>query len=71
MNKNIKNFILLIVGIIVGLVIAFSPVIITGTWYNVERTIGNLLIAEFVLRTSSIIVGLLVVYDTVKTFSRD
>jgi uncharacterized membrane protein len=70
MKKNVINLSFLIIGLIVGILIIFSPVIITGASYDVQRVMGNLLVAEFILRTSSLIIGLLVVYDAMKTFSK-
>lgn len=48
----------------------FSPVFITGSYYDVNRVMGNLLSAEMVVRTLAVVIGLLTMYDGVKTFSK-
>ncbi|WP_112180419.1 MULTISPECIES: hypothetical protein [Paraliobacillus] len=67
MKKNITNFSFLILSLIIGTLIIFAPVIITGQGYDIQRTLGGLLIAEFLMRTTAIIVGLLVIYHAIKT----
>lgn len=67
MKKNIINISFLILALIIGILIIFAPVIITGHGYNIEMSLGGLLTAEFVMRTVAIIVGLLVIYNAIKT----
>ncbi|MFL2098476.1 hypothetical protein ACEN4P_10390 [Marinilactibacillus psychrotolerans] len=68
MKKGASDILYLVIGFSIGILILISPVIITGTWYDIESTLGGLLIAEFLMRTSALIIGLLVIYDTVKSF---
>ncbi|GEQ32637.1 hypothetical protein [Marinilactibacillus psychrotolerans] len=68
MKKGASDIFYLVIGFSIGILILISPVIITGTWYDIESTLGGLLIAEFLMRTSALIIGLLVIYDTVKSF---
>lgn len=68
MKKVASDIFYLVIGFSIGILILISPVIITGTWYDIESTLGGLLIAEFLMRTSALIIGLLVIYDTVKSF---
>lgn len=68
MNK--KRMFLSIIEIIIGVVIIFAPTIITGKNYNVNETMGDLLVAEFVLRTLSFIIGLIIIYLSIKKFDK-
>ncbi|MBU5441108.1 hypothetical protein KQI79_03550 [Paenibacillus sp. MSJ-34] len=56
------------ISIIIGLIIALSPVIVTGSWYNTTTVMGNLLVAEFVIRTLAIVIGLSIIYNGVKHY---
>ncbi|NBD24140.1 hypothetical protein [Paenibacillus glycinis] len=58
----------LLCSLFIGVLIALSPVLVTGHWYNVNKTMGNLLIAEFIVRTLAIVFGLLVIFGGVKHF---
>ncbi|TDT58368.1 hypothetical protein [Fonticella tunisiensis] len=51
----------------IGVLIILSPIIITGRLYNENKIMGGLLISEFVMRTSCFMIGLLVIYDAIKT----
>ncbi len=66
MNKMDKSMIL-IGSIIIGFLCMLSPIIITGTVYDTNRVMGSLLTAEFVVRTLAIIIGLIIIYDGVKS----
>lgn len=68
MEKKKKKYIFLISSILIGLLIAFSPVIVTGSWYDIIHVMGDLLVAEFIIRTLAIITGLLTVYNGVVHF---
>ncbi len=63
-----KNNKFLLASILLGLLIMFSPVIITRQGYDVSSILGNLLIVELIVRTLALIIGLIVVYDGVKNF---
>lgn len=67
--KNI-SIVQLIINLILGVIIIFVPTIITGHGYNEEKTIGTLLIADYILRVVSLITGLLVISFTIKDFSK-
>ncbi|WML42047.1 hypothetical protein RCG19_10710 [Neobacillus sp. OS1-2] len=66
-NKNPKK-ILLIINLIVGILITVAPIIITGHVYDVTHVIGNLLVGEFVIRTVSLIIGLIIINEGIKTY---
>jgi hypothetical protein len=59
MKTNKSSF--LICSLIIGVFIAISPVVVTGHWYDITFVMGNLLVAEFIVRTIAIVVGLLVI----------
>lgn len=54
-----------IISCILGILIMLAPTIITGYPYN-ETLMGGYAIGDFVMRTVSLIVGLLVIYDAIK-----
>lgn len=45
-----------------------SPIIITGHQYDVSRVMGTLLVAEFIVRTLVMVIGLIIIYDGIKRF---
>ena len=45
-----------------------SPIFITGSLYNDNEVMGGLLSAELVVRTLSLVIGLIVIYDGFKSF---
>ncbi|VIR04120.1 Uncharacterised protein [Streptococcus pneumoniae] len=67
MNKS-NNVIYLTAGIIIGILICFIPNFITGRMYDEVEVMGPLLVGELLIRCISMIVGLFVIYDTVKNF---
>ncbi|RCX18051.1 hypothetical protein DFP94_1072 [Fontibacillus phaseoli] len=70
MNSSGK-ILVLITSIIIGILIMFSPVFITGSYYNVNQVMGSLLSAEMVTRTLAVVIGLIIMYDGVKTFFKN
>ncbi|MBO7749042.1 hypothetical protein I8J29_33265 [Paenibacillus sp. MWE-103] len=66
MNSN--KFAILVCSLVIGVFIALSPVIVTGHWYDITHVIGNLLVAEFIVRTIAIVIGLLVIFSGIKRF---
>lgn len=65
-----KGILILISSIIVGILIMLSPIIITGSTYNVTSVQGDLLVADFSIRVIVIIIGLIVIYDGIKNFCK-
>lgn len=65
-NKNPK--VLLIINLILGILIAVSPIIITGRLYDETQVMGNLLVGELVIRTVSLIIGLIIINEGIKTY---
>ncbi|HDR7947557.1 TPA: hypothetical protein QCY38_001153 [Bacillus toyonensis] len=57
MSKNVN----LLLQIVIGIIIMIAPILITGTMYDVTKTMGDLLVAELIIRTLSLIIGLLVI----------
>ncbi|GAB6448710.1 hypothetical protein bcgnr5390_51850 [Bacillus luti] len=66
MNKNMN----LLLQIVIGIIIMIAPVLITGTMYDVTKTMGDLLVAEFIIRTISLIIGLLVISKALYRYSQ-
>lgn len=46
-----------------------TPILITGTMYDVMKTMGDLLVAELIIRTLSLIIGLLVISKALYRYS--
>ncbi|MGH0680030.1 hypothetical protein ACQVPP_22875 [Bacillus luti] len=66
MNKNMN----LLLQIVIGIIIMIAPILITGTMYDVTKTMGDLLVAEFIIRTLSLIFGLLVISKALYRYSQ-
>ncbi|WP_460282951.1 hypothetical protein [Bacillus luti] len=66
MSKNMN----LLLQIVIGIIIMIAPILITGTMYDVTKTMGDLLVAEFIIRTISLIIGLLVISKAVYRYSQ-
>lgn len=47
-----------------------APIFITGTMYDVTTTMGDLLVAELIIRTLSLIIGLLVISKALHRYSQ-
>jgi len=57
-----------VASFIIGILIALTPTLIVGRLYNVAIVMGPLLVAEFLIRNISRIIGLLVIYDGFKNY---
>ncbi|MDA2340727.1 hypothetical protein PDN15_17330 [Bacillus cereus] len=66
MNKNIN----LLLQIIIGIIIMIAPILITGSMYDVTKSFGELLVAELIIRTLSLIIGLLVISTALHRYSQ-
>ncbi|GCF71455.1 MULTISPECIES: hypothetical protein [Bacillus] len=66
MSKNVN----LLLQIVIGIIIMIAPILITGTMYDVTKTMGDLLIAELIIRTLSLIIGLLVISKALYRYSQ-
>lgn len=66
MNKTGESIAFTAFSIFIGLLIALAPVIVTGHWYHTSMAMGNLLVAEFIVRTLAVVIGLLVIYNGIK-----
>ncbi|MGM2754052.1 hypothetical protein ACS2QP_21950 [Bacillus cereus group sp. Bce019] len=66
MNKNIN----LLLQIIIGIIIMIAPILITGSIYDVTKSFGELLVAELIIRTLSLIIGLLVISTALHCYSQ-
>ncbi|MRC15090.1 hypothetical protein GH866_05605 [Bacillus thuringiensis] len=66
MNKNIH----LLLQIIIGIIIMIAPILITGSIYDVTKSFGELLVAELIIRTLSLIIGLLVISTALHRYSQ-
>ncbi len=60
----------LLLQIIIGIIIIIAPILITGTMYDVTKTMGDLLVAELIIRTLSLIIGLLVISKALHRYSQ-
>ncbi|MFD5260891.1 hypothetical protein [Bacillus wiedmannii] len=66
MSKNVN----LLLQIVIGIIIMIAPILITGTMYDVTTTMGDLLVAELIIRTLSLIIGLLVISKALHRYSQ-
>ncbi|MGZ7147319.1 hypothetical protein [Bacillus sp. BC08] len=66
MSKNMN----LLLQIVIGIIIMIAPILITGTMYDVTKTMGDLLVAELIIRTLSLIIGLLVISKALHRYSQ-
>ncbi|AOY14507.1 hypothetical protein VKA11_23015 [Bacillus paranthracis] len=66
MSKNVN----LLFQIVIGIIIMIAPILITGTMYDVTKTMGDLLVAELIIRTLSLIIGLLVISKALHRYSQ-
>lgn len=63
-----QKVILLIITILLAIIVMLIPTIIIGQSYGETSYMGNLLIAELVMRITSFIVGVLIIYDGIKKY---
>lgn len=68
MKRNGQDYLFLLSTIIIGILICLSPNIVTGSPYDTSKVMGNLLVAEFTVRVLAIAIGLIIVYDGIKSF---
>lgn len=66
LSKNVN----LLLQILIGIIIMIAPILITGTMYDVTKTMGDLLVAELIIRTLSLIIGLLVISKALHRYSQ-
>ncbi|MED2793052.1 hypothetical protein [Bacillus wiedmannii] len=66
MSKNVN----LLLQLVIGIIIMIAPILITGTMYDVTKTMGDLLVAELIIRTLSLIIGLLVISKALHRYSQ-
>jgi len=66
LSKNVN----LLLQIVIGITIMIAPILITGTMYDVTKTMGDLLVAELIIRTLSLIIGLLVISKALHRYSQ-
>ncbi|HDR3650544.1 hypothetical protein N7X28_06075 [Bacillus sp. SM-B1] len=66
MSTNVN----LLLQIVIGIIIMIAPILITGTMYDVTKTMGDLLVAELIIRTLSLIIGLLVISKALHRYSQ-
>lgn len=60
----------LLLQIVIGIIIMIAPILITGSMYDVTKTMGDLLVAELIIRTLSLIIGLLVISKALHRYSQ-
>lgn len=68
MNLKSKRNLIVVIGCVIGFIIMLTPTLITGNSFSNSTAFGGLLISEFIMRVVSYIVGLLVIYDSIKAF---
>ncbi|MCU0094113.1 hypothetical protein N7917_00650 [Bacillus sp. OR9] len=66
MSKNVN----LLLQIVIGIIIMIAPILITGSMYDVTKTMGDLFVAELIIRTLSLIIGLLVISKALHRYSQ-
>ncbi|MNN70767.1 hypothetical protein D3C81_1866420 [compost metagenome] len=59
---------ILLSSVFLGVLIMISPGFITGHSFNSTHYQGSLYTAEFIVRSAALIIGLLVIYDGIKSF---
>lgn len=70
MDLKKQKMISLTVSIALGICIMFAPSIITGEMYN-HADLDPFLTANLVIRSSSFVLGLLVIYDATKVHFKE
>lgn len=60
----------LLLQIGIGIIIMIAPILITGTMYDVTKMMGDLLVAELIIRTLSLIIRLLVISKALHRYSQ-
>lgn len=69
MNMNLKK--ISYIGCIIGVLIMLAPILVTGNFLLINsNAIGALLVSEFIMRVISLIVGLIIIYDSIKTLNK-
>ncbi|MCU4770741.1 MULTISPECIES: hypothetical protein [Bacillus cereus group] len=61
---------ILFIQILIGIMIIFAPNIITGQIYDASKVMGDLLVAEIIIRTLSLIIGLVVISKAFEKYSK-
>lgn len=70
MNQKNKVYLYLIIGCVIGIVITMIPTMLMGKSFANTSSMGELYSIEFTMRVISSIIGLVVIYDTVKAFNK-
>jgi len=70
MNLKDKKVLFTIIGCVIGIIIMMVPSLLTGFSYRNSNSMGGLLTSEFIMRGASYIIGLLVIYDSVKMLNK-
>ena len=68
MKASSQKIVSLIIGCILGILIIFIPALLTGSLSRVDTFMGGLDIADYIMRIISPTVGILVIYDAIKTY---
>jgi hypothetical protein len=68
MNTKTSRAVILAIGLIIGVFIVFLPYILTRSWFPNDNFLAELYITDYVLKTLSPAMGLLVIYDAVKFY---
>ncbi|NLG92389.1 MAG: hypothetical protein GX485_02305 [Clostridiales bacterium] len=68
MNTKTSRAVILITGLIIGIFIVFLPYILTRSWFPNDDFLAELYITDYILKTLSPAMGLLVIYDAVKFY---
>lgn len=57
----------LLSSVVIGVFIMLSPGFITGHTFNASHYSGSLYTAEFIVRSAAVIIGLLIIYDGIRS----
>ncbi len=68
MKASSQKMVSLIVGCILGIFIIFIPAFLTGSLSRVGTFMAGLEVADYIMRIVSPTVGILVIYDAIKTY---
>ncbi|MBP2115505.1 hypothetical protein [Paenibacillus silagei] len=63
-----SKVVLLISSVVIGVLVMVSPGFITGHTFSSTQYQGSLYVAEFVVRSLALIIGLVVIHDGIKSF---
>lgn len=68
MKANLSKKIYFAISCCLAIIIIYSPTLILGHGYSEYINMGVVLAGEVVMRITTLMVGMLVIYDAIKTY---